>query len=812
MCSGVRSRREITVVRNINRIAVGMVAALVASFVIMTPAAYAASVGSVSASPSSLTAGVSVAYTVGFSTSSTGALAAGTDTITLSGPPGTQFPLTATDYTVNGTSVSVLPTQTATNNVTITTPVAVNASTAVGVVAGVGNTATNTTVAGTDTLHVNTSIDATPIASNPAYAITAGVASQVVVTAGGDQSATVGSTFINPLSATIEDQYGNPVLVALTRVTFTAPASGASGTFANGTDTAVTTTNSSGIATTTAFSANTTGGPYAVVAASSGVTSAAFSETNTVDAASQVVVSAGDGQSATVGTAFGTTLSATIEDQYGNPVLVSGTTVTFTAPGSGASGTFANGTDTTTATTTSGGVATASVFTANTTAGPYTVTVASGSLLPDSFSEANTAGSASQLVVSAGDGQSVTVGMGFATTLSATIEDQYGNPVLVSGTTVTFTAPGSGASGTFLNGTRTTTATTTSGGVATASVLTANTTAGPYTVTVSSSGVTSASFSETNTADIVPGVPLSLAATSGNAAVTLAWNEPSSNGGSAITGYHVYQGNSSGGESTTPVDGSNLAACASSSGSSHCTVTGLTNGRTYYFTVKAVNAVGTSPASNGASAIPTGVSGYDLAAADGGVFAFGHAAYFGSMGGKPLNRPIVGMAVTPDGNGYWLVASDGGIFSFGDATFYGSTGGTALNRPIVGMAVTPDGNGYWLVASDGGIFSFGDATFYGSMGGTALNRPIVAMAADPATGGYWLVASDGGIFSFNAVFAGSLGGTALNRPIVAMAVDPATGGYWLVASDGGIFSFNAEFSGSLGGTPLSQPIVGIATS
>jgi hypothetical protein len=28
----------------------------------------------------------------------------------------------------------------------------------------------------------------------------------------------------------------------------------------------------------------------------------------------------------------------------------------------------------------------------------------------------------------------------------------------------------------------------------------------------------------------------------------------------------------------------------------------------------------------------------------------------------PLNKPIVGMASTPDGKGYWEVASDGGIF------------------------------------------------------------------------------------------------------------------------------------------------------
>jgi hypothetical protein len=61
-----------------------------------------------------------------------------------------------------------------------------------------------------------------------------------------------------------------------------------------------------------------------------------------------------------------------------------------------------------------------------------------------------------------------------------------------------------------------------------------------------------------------------------------------------------------------------------------------------------------------------------------------------------------------------LVAADGGIFTFGDARFFGSTGALALNEPIVGMAATPDGNGYWMVAADGGVFSFGDAQYHGS--------------------------------------------------------------------------------------------------
>ncbi|HLG66997.1 MAG TPA: glycosyl hydrolase, partial [Acidimicrobiales bacterium] len=87
-------------------------------------------------------------------------------------------------------------------------------------------------------------------------------------------------------------------------------------------------------------------------------------------------------------------------------------------------------------------------------------------------------------------------------------------------------------------------------------------------------------------------------------------------------------------------------------------------------------------------------------------------------GGQPaLNAPAVGVAPTSDGRGYWEVASDGGIFAFGDAAFFGSMGGHPLNAPIVGVAPTSDGRGYWEVASDGGIFAFGDAAFFGSMGG-----------------------------------------------------------------------------------------------
>ncbi len=210
--------------------------------------------------------------------------------------------------------------------------------------------------------------------------------------------------------------------------------------------------------------------------------------------------------------------------------------------------------------------------------------------------------------------------------------------------------------------------------------------------------------------------------------------------------------------------------------------------------------------------------GYYFVAADGGIFSFS-APFYGSMGGQPLNQPMVGMACTTSGRGYWTVAADGGVFSFGDAQFHGSMGGQPLDKPIVGMAATPTGHGYWFVAADGGVFSFGDAQFYGSMGGQPLDKPIVGMAATPTGRGYWFVASDGGVFSFgDAQFHGSMGGQTLNQPIVGMAAPTpkpapsnpapptappappappaAASGYWLVAADGGIFSFGVPFLGS----------------
>ncbi|HLI52938.1 MAG TPA: PQQ-binding-like beta-propeller repeat protein [Acidimicrobiales bacterium] len=106
---------------------------------------------------------------------------------------------------------------------------------------------------------------------------------------------------------------------------------------------------------------------------------------------------------------------------------------------------------------------------------------------------------------------------------------------------------------------------------------------------------------------------------------------------------------------------------------------------------------------------------------------FHHDPQLTGDAGTPSQPPCPAPAGGP--HGYWLAASDGGIFTFGNLSFCGSTGNLTLNKPIVGMASTPDGGGYWLVASDGGIFTFGDAHFYGSTGNLTLNKPVVGMSA-----------------------------------------------------------------------------------
>ena len=86
--------------------------------------------------------------------------------------------------------------------------------------------------------------------------------------------------------------------------------------------------------------------------------------------------------------------------------------------------------------------------------------------------------------------------------------------------------------------------------------------------------------------------PVGLASQPGNATVSLSWTAVT-----GATGYNVYRGTSSGGETATPLNASPLASAS-------YTDSGVVNGTSYYYEVTAVNAGGESVPSNEASATP----------------------------------------------------------------------------------------------------------------------------------------------------------------------------------------------------------------
>ncbi len=374
---------------------------------------------------------------------------------------------------------------------------------------GVGSAAVTLKTAGTQSIAVRDITAPAIVGTQVGIVVTPGAAASVTANPGTTpQSAKVGAAFSAPLAVTVRDAFGNPVGGAA--VLFAAPASGASGVF---TGSAAVTTNPSGIATAPAFTANATAGAYTVTATVTGsATAATFAMTNLPGPPGSIAATMGSPQTVTVGGAFAAPFTALVKDSSGNPVAA-GVSVTFTAPASGAGGAFVGGGATATALTAAGGAATSPAFTANTIAGAYSVVAsAPGVALPALFSLTNTAGPPATVASVSGGSQSAPITTTFPTALAVRVTDATGNAV--SGVTVTYAVPSSGASGAFAGGVST--ATTNAAGIATAPAFTANTTAGGYVATASVAGVSgTAAFSLANTPGPVAAFAFSTPSSSG---------------------------------------------------------------------------------------------------------------------------------------------------------------------------------------------------------------------------------------------------------------------------------------------------------
>lgn len=148
-----------------------------------------------------------------------------------------------------------------------------------------------------------------------------------------------------------------------------------------------------------------------------------------------------------------------------------------------------------------------------------------------------------------------------------------------------------------------------------------------------------------------PGAPTTVTGVAGHFHVVVSWKAPTSNGGSPITAYTV-----------TSSPGSKTCVTATTS----CTVTGLTAGTSYTFTVKATNAKGTGTSSVASAAVKL----LGLTAPDAPTHVVG----------VPETREVevVWKAPTSDGGspitGYTVTSSPGSFTCSSTVTFCSVTG------------------------------------------------------------------------------------------------------------------------------------------
>ncbi|HXM41840.1 MAG TPA: Ig-like domain-containing protein, partial [Bryobacteraceae bacterium] len=224
--------------------------------------------------PGTFTQGSTAEWDISVTNTASGGATSGTVTVSDTLPSGytvANFGTTSSSWSCSGTG---------TNTVNCTATLSVSGGGGfpliqliVNVPASSPTSVSNTALAwgGGDLTHTNSGNAAAGTDSNVPVGQTP---ASIAASGGAGQSTNVGTTFAQPLQATVLDGGNNPIN-NLT-VTFSAPATGQSGTFPGGFLTATAATNASGVATSPSFTANLTSGSYNVGAGVSGLAQAAL--------------------------------------------------------------------------------------------------------------------------------------------------------------------------------------------------------------------------------------------------------------------------------------------------------------------------------------------------------------------------------------------------------------------------------------------------------------------------------------------------------------------------------------------------------
>ena len=314
----------------------------------------------------------------------------------------------------------------------------------------------------------------------------AGPPTQLLAAAGDGQVTTVAAAVTTRPSVILRDGGGNPVAGA--SVTFAVASGG--GRITGGTQT----TDASGAGTVGSWTLGNLAGTNTLTATAAGLTRI-FTATGVADSATQLVTTAGDLQSALVGTAVATDPTVRAQDQFGN--AVAGASITFGVTGGG--GSVSGGSQLTNA----AGTATVGSWTLGTTVGSNALQASMAGVTPATFTATGTAGTATSIVKLAGDLQTGTVNVAVGTAPRVKLVDQFGNPVAGASVTFAVASGGGGVTGA--------TQTTDAAGIATLGSWTLGTATGPNSVTATA-GALSTTFGATAT----PGAPTQIAHFAGN--------------------------------------------------------------------------------------------------------------------------------------------------------------------------------------------------------------------------------------------------------------------------------------------------------